>query len=94
MEPDNTRTSVDGFPNATIHGGNGEIHVDLGNGMGEGVYPSPVHDANDVVASMRDNVYESITLKLGDGCTVDEIAREYNANKSFYDSMTDDHVKY
>ena len=37
MEPDNTRTSVDGFPNATIHG---EIHVDLGNGMGEGVYPS------------------------------------------------------
>ena len=56
--------------------------------------PSPVHDANDVVASMRDNVYESITLKLGDGCTVDEIAREYNANKSFHDSMTDDHVKY
>ena len=46
------------------------------------------------VASMRDNVYESITLKLGDGCTVDEIAREYNANKSFYDSMTDDRVKY
>lgn len=58
------------------------------------ISPSPVHDANDVVASMRDNVYESITLKLGDGCTVDEIAREYNANKSFYDSMTDDHVKY
>lgn len=94
MEPDNTRTSVDGFPNATIHEENGEIHVDLGNGLGEGVYPSPVHDSTDIVASMRDNVYESITLKLGDGCTVDEIAREYNANKSFYDSMTDDRVKY
>lgn len=40
MEPDNTRTSVDGFPNATIHEENGEIHVDLGNGLGEGVYPS------------------------------------------------------
>lgn len=58
------------------------------------ISPSPVHDANDVVASMRDNVYESITLKLGDGYTVDEIAREYNANKSFYDSMTGNHVKY
>lgn len=58
------------------------------------ISPSPVHDSTGIVASMRDNVYESITLKLGDGCTVDEIAREYNANKSFYDSMTDDRVKY
>lgn len=40
MEPDNTRTSVNVFPNATIHEENGEIHVDLGNGLGEGVYPS------------------------------------------------------
>jgi hypothetical protein len=58
------------------------------------ISPSPVPGSAEIVASMRDNVYESITLKLGDGCTVDEIAREYNANKSFYDSMTDDHVKY
>lgn len=58
------------------------------------ISPSPVPGSAGIVASMRDNVYESITLKLGDGCTVDEIAREYNANKSFYDSMTDDHVKY
>ena len=46
------------------------------------ISPSPSMEANDIVASMRDNVYESITLKLGDGCTVDDIAREYNANKS------------
>ena len=58
------------------------------------ISPSPVPGSAEIVASMRDTVYESITLKLGDGCTVDEIAREYNANKSFYDSMTDDHVKY
>jgi hypothetical protein len=58
------------------------------------ISPSPVPGSAETVASMRDNVYESITLKLGDGCTVDEIAREYNANKSFYDSMTDDRVKY
>lgn len=58
------------------------------------ISPSPVPGSAEIVASMRDNVYESITLKLGDGCTVDEIAREYNANKSFYDSMIDDHVKY
>lgn len=58
------------------------------------ISPSPVPGSAEIVASMRDNVYESITLKLGDGCTVDEIAREYNANKSFYDSMTDDRVKY
>lgn len=57
------------------------------------VSPSPVHDANDIVASMRDNVYESITLKLGDGCTVDDIAREYNANKSFYDNLKDNDVQ-
>ena len=58
------------------------------------IYPSPLPGSAETVASMWDNVYESITLKLGDGCTVDEIAREYNANKSFYDSMTDDRVKY
>lgn len=57
------------------------------------ISPSPVHDANDIVASMRDNVYESITLKLGDGCTVDEIAGEYNANKSFYDNLKDNDVQ-
>ena len=51
------------------------------------VSPSPVHDSTGIVVSMRDNVFESITLKLGDGCTVDEIAREYNANKSFYDNL-------
>ena len=39
MEPDNTRTSVDGFPNATIHEENGEIRVDLGNGLGGGRLP-------------------------------------------------------
>lgn len=94
MKSNNTITNVDGFPNATIYEENGEIHVDLGNGMGEGIYPSPVPGSAEIVASMRDNVYESITLKLGDGCTVDEIAREYNANKSFHDSMTDDRVKY
>lgn len=39
METNDTITSVNGFPNATIHEENGEIHVDLGNGLGEGVYP-------------------------------------------------------
>lgn len=57
------------------------------------VSPSPVLDASDIVASMRDNVHESITLKLGDGCTVDEIAREYNANRSFYDNLKDNEVQ-
>lgn len=57
------------------------------------VSPSPVHDASDIVASMRDNVYESITLKLGDGCTVDEIASEYNANRSFYDNLKDNEIQ-
>lgn len=57
------------------------------------VSPSPVHDSSEIVASMRDNVYESITLKLGDGCTVDEIAREYNANKSFYDNLKENEVQ-
>lgn len=37
------------------------------------ISPSPVPGSAEIVASMRDNVYESITLKLGDGCTVDEI---------------------
>ena len=57
------------------------------------ISPSPVHDSTDIVASMRDNVHESITLKLGDGCTVDEIAREYNANKSFYDNLKENEVQ-
>lgn len=57
------------------------------------VSPSPVHDSTGIVASMRDNVFESITLKLGDGCTVDEIAREYNANKSFYDNLKENEVQ-
>lgn len=57
------------------------------------VSPSPVHDSTGIVASMRDNVFESITLKLGDGCTVDEIAREYNANRSFYDNLKDNEVQ-
>ena len=57
------------------------------------ISPSPIHDANDIVASMRDNVYESITLKLGDGCTVDEIAGEYNGNKSFYDNLKDNEIQ-
>lgn len=57
------------------------------------ISPSPSMEANDIVASMRDNVYESITLKLGDGCTVDDIAREYNANKSFYDNLKDNDVQ-
>lgn len=39
METNDTITSVNGFPNATIHEGNGEIHVDLGNGMGGGRLP-------------------------------------------------------
>lgn len=58
------------------------------------ISPSPVTDSTEIVASMRDNVYESITLKLGDGCTVDEIAREYINNKSFYDSINNNNVKY
>lgn len=57
------------------------------------ISPSPVHDSTDIVASMRDNVYESITLKLGDGCTVDEIAREYNTNRSFYDNLKENEVQ-
>lgn len=57
------------------------------------VSPSPVHDSSEIVASMRDNVYESITLKLGDGCTVDEIASEYNANRSFYDNLKDNEIQ-
>lgn len=57
------------------------------------VSPSPSLDASDIVASMRDNVYESITIKLGDGCTVDEIASEYNANKSFYDNLKENEVQ-
>lgn len=57
------------------------------------VSPSPVHDSSEIVASMRDNVYESITLKLGDGCTVDEIASEYNANRSFYDNLKENEVQ-
>ena len=57
------------------------------------ISPSPVHDSTDIVASMRDNVFESITLKLGDGCTVDEIAREYNANRSFYDNLKENEVQ-
>lgn len=57
------------------------------------VSPSPVHDSSEIVASMRDNVYKSITLKLGDGCTVDEIASEYNANRSFYDNLKDNEIQ-
>ena len=50
------------------------------------ISPSPVPGSAEIVASMRDNVYESITLKLGDGCTV-------NANKSFYDNLKDNDVQ-
>lgn len=57
------------------------------------ISPSPVHDSTGIVASMRDNVYESITLELGDGCTVDEIAGEYNANKSFYNNLKENEVQ-
>lgn len=57
------------------------------------ISPSPVHDSSEIVASMRDNVYESITLKMGDGCTVDEIASEYNANRSFYDNLKENEVQ-
>lgn len=57
------------------------------------ISPSPVPGSAETVASMRDNVHESITLKLGDGCTVDEIAGEYNANKSFYDNLKDNDVQ-
>lgn len=48
------------------------------------ISPSPIHDANDIVASMRDNVYESITLKLGDGCTVDEFEDLFHELKRFH----------
>lgn len=57
------------------------------------ISPTPVHDPTGTVASMRDNVFESITIKLGDGCTVDEIAREYNANRSFYDNLKENEVQ-
>lgn len=32
---------VDGFPNARVHEEDGSYHVDLGNGCGEGIYPTP-----------------------------------------------------
>lgn len=44
MKTNNTITNVDGFPNATIHEENGEIHVDLGNGMGGHL---PLHRLDD-----------------------------------------------
>lgn len=48
------------------------------------ISPFPVHDSSEIVASMRDNVYESITLKLGDGCTVDEFEDLFHELKRFH----------
>lgn len=41
---------------------------------------------------MPDNIFESIALKLGDGCTEIEIAREYLNNREKYDSLGEDTV--
>lgn len=47
----------------------------------------------DIIASMPDNVYESVSLSAGDGASVDELAAEYLNNKSYYDSLEENTVK-
>lgn len=47
----------------------------------------------EIVASMPDNVYESVSLSAGDGASVDELAAEYLNNKSYYDSLDDNTVE-
>ena len=42
--------------------------------------------------TMPDNIYESIALILGDGASVEDIAREYLNNRKKYDSLGEDTV--
>lgn len=58
---------------------------------------SVVNDTNEtskeyIYASMPDNVFESILLKLGDQASVEEIVDHYLANKKRYDSLKDHQV--
>ena len=47
----------------------------------------------EVIASMPNNVYESVSLTAGDGASVDELAAEYLNNKSYYDSLDENTVE-
>lgn len=40
-----------------------------------------------IVYTMPQEAYEEIYLKLGNGCTDSQIAKEYLSNKSYYDSI-------
>ena len=42
-----------------------------------------------VVYTMPQEAYETIYLKLGDGCSDKQIANEYMSNKEYYDSLSD-----
>lgn len=43
--------------------------------------------AEQVIYSMQQETYDTIAAKLGNGCTQQEIAEEYMANKEHYDSL-------
>lgn len=42
--------------------------------------------------NMPDNIFESIYLKLGDGASVEDIAREYLNNRDKYDDLGENTV--
>ena len=42
--------------------------------------------------NMPDNIFESISLKLGDGASVEDIAKEYLNNRTKYDTLGENTV--
>lgn len=45
-----------------------------------------------IIPSMRDNVFESVCLTVGDNATDEDITAEYTNNKEYYDSLEEDEM--
>lgn len=58
------------------------------------MYQATHRDSIEIIFdAMPDNVFESISLKLGDDCADSTYVEEYLNNKEFYDTMPYDSIK-
>lgn len=44
--------------------------------------------SDQIINGMPQEAYDNITAKLGDGCSDYDVAKEYVANKKYYDSQS------
>lgn len=52
-------------------------------------YSGRVEWTDQVIYTMNETTYRTISAKLGRGCSQYDIASEYMENKSYYDSLND-----